>query len=159
PDVFVGGLGNDTFNVGDSANTLNGIHSHLSFQIANPGSQVILHDEGNTASLGYTFSYDPGISPSHWVRRSNSGYYIIYSGPLQSLVLNTGSGGNTINVENTQTPTTVTIHSSGQDNVNIGNATSGVGDVQGPVNIANNSAAGDYTALTIDDSAYNRGYW
>ena len=159
PDVFVGGLGNDTFNVGDSANTLNGIQSHLSFQIANAGSQVVLHDEGNSSPVNYTFSYDPGISSSHWVQRSDSGYYILYSGLLQNLVLNTGSGSHIVNVKNTPAPTTVTIHSSGQDTVNIGNGTDGVGDIRGPVNVTNNSAAGDYTALTIDDSAYNRGYW
>ena len=143
PDVFVGGLGNDTFNVGDSANTLNGIQSHLSFQIANAGSQVVLHDEGNSSPVNYTFSYDPGISSSHWMQRSDSGYYILYSGLLQNLVLNTGSGSHIINVKNTPAPTTVTIHSSGQDTVNIGNGTDGVGDIQGSVNITNNSAAGD----------------
>jgi hypothetical protein len=143
PDVFVGGLGNDTFNVGDSANTLNGIQSHLYFQIANAGSQVVLHDEGNASPVNYTFSYDPGISSSHWMQRSDSGYYILYSGLLQNLVLNTGSGSHIINVKNTPAPTTVTIHSSGQDTVNIGNGTDGVGDIQGSVNITNNSAAGD----------------
>src|SRR5262249_47093729 len=65
PEVFVGGVGNDTFNVGDAFHTLNGIHSHLSFQIANPGSQVILHDEGQTANVSYTLAYDPNISPSN----------------------------------------------------------------------------------------------
>jgi len=63
PDVFVGGSGNDTFNVGDSSNTLDGIQSHLSFQIANPGSQLILHDEGDTSNVNYTLAQDPAISP------------------------------------------------------------------------------------------------
>src|SRR5207245_2645235 len=54
--VLLGGVGNDTFNVGDSANTLSGIKSHLSFQIANPGSRVVLNDQGSAAPPNYTFA-------------------------------------------------------------------------------------------------------
>jgi Ca2+-binding RTX toxin-like protein len=117
PDLFVGGVGNDTFIVGDSANTLNGIQSHLSFQIANPGSQVILHDEGQTANVSYTLAHDPNISPSNFIQRSTSGYYILYSGPLKSLLLKAGSGNDTFNVR-TLPPasTTVTLDGGGGSN-------------------------------------------
>jgi streptogramin lyase len=108
PDIFVGGAGNDTFNVGDSANTLNGIQSHLSFQVANPGSQVILHDEGDSASVNYTLAYDPNISPSNFIQRSNSGYYILYSGPLQTLQLKAGAGNDAFNVR-TLPPSSTTV--------------------------------------------------
>jgi streptogramin lyase len=107
PDLFVGGLGNDTFNVGDSANTLNGIQSHLFFQIANPGSQVILHDEGDAGNLNYTLAHDPAISPYNFVQRSNSPYYIVYSGPLKTLQLNAGAGNDSFNVR-TLPPTSTT---------------------------------------------------
>jgi streptogramin lyase len=108
PEVFVGGVGNDTFNVGDSFHTLNSIQSHLSFQVANAGSQVILHDEGQTANVSYTLAYDPNISPSNFIRRSTSGYYILYSGPLKSLQLNAGSGNDTFNVR-TLPPSSTTV--------------------------------------------------
>jgi streptogramin lyase len=118
PDLFVGGVGNDTFNVGDSANTLNGIQSHLSFQIANPGSQVILHDEGQTANVSYTLAYDPNISPSNFIQRSTSGYYILYSGPLKSLQLNAGSGNDTFNVR-TLPPSSTTVTLDGGAGINM----------------------------------------
>jgi hypothetical protein len=157
--VFEGGIGDDTFTVGDSAKTLNGIQGHLYFQIANPGSRVILNDQGNPATVNYTFASTltgVGLVPS--IARSDSGYLFFYSGPLQQLVLNTSKGADT-DVQSTPSPTTVTINGSGTENVNIGNSTDGVGDIQGPVNITNNPAVGHYTALTVDDSAYNRGYW
>jgi Ca2+-binding RTX toxin-like protein len=111
PTVVVAGLsGNDVVNVGDSSNTLNGIQSHLSFQIANPGSQVILHDEGNLANLNYTLAHDPAISPSNFVRRSNSNYYILYSGPMKMLQLKAGSGSDSFNVRTLPSAgTTVTL--------------------------------------------------
>jgi hypothetical protein len=158
--VFEGGVGNDTFNVGDSANTLNGIQGHLSFGIANPGSRVILNDQGNLAPVNYRFASTltgVGIVPS--IARSSTGYLIFYSGPLQQLTLNTSTGGDTVNVQSIPSSTTVTINGSGTDKVDVGNAVDGVGDIQGAVNITNNPAAGDYTALTVDDSTYNRGYW
>jgi hypothetical protein len=81
-----------------------------------------------------------------------------YSG-LAGLTLNGGTGGNTFAVQSTAAGTPVTINSAGPDAVTIGNATDGVGDIQGALSLTNNAAAGDYTALTVDDSAYQRGYW
>jgi hypothetical protein len=109
PDLFVGGVGNDTFNVGDSASTLNGIQSHLSFQIANPGSQVILHDEGDSSSVNFTLAHDPAISPSNFIQRSNSGYYILYSGPLKTLQLNAGAGNDSFTVRTLPPSSTTAI--------------------------------------------------
>jgi streptogramin lyase len=108
PDLFVGGLGDDTFRVGDSSNTLNGIQSHLSFSIANPGSRVILHDEGDSANVSYTLAQDSNISPSNFVKRSNSGYYIFYSGPLKTLRIDAGGGNDSFDIH-TQPPSSTTV--------------------------------------------------
>jgi hypothetical protein len=98
PEAFVGGLGDDTFLVGDDSNTLNGVQSNLFFQIANAGSQLILQDEGDSANINYTFAHDPAISPYNFVKRSNSGSYIVYSGPLQTVQLLAGNGNDTFTV-------------------------------------------------------------
>src|SRR5262249_6165370 len=53
---FLGGVGNDTFNVGDANKTLDSIAYILDISIQSYGSRVILHDEGESASLGYTLA-------------------------------------------------------------------------------------------------------
>jgi hypothetical protein len=78
---------------------------------------------------------------------------------LGSLEITEGSGDNVVDVQATSAATTTTITASGNDAVKIGNATDGVGDIQGALNIAHNPSSGGYTALTVDDSAYRRGYW
>jgi streptogramin lyase len=139
PEVFVGGVSNDTFNVGDMSNTLNGIQSHLSFQIANPGSRVILHDDGNSGDINYTLAHDPAISPSNFVKRSNSGYYILYSGPLQTLQLLAGSGNNTFFVK-TLPPSTTAVNLDGGGGTNTLDYSQYVGDIT--VNLPLGTATG-----------------
>jgi hypothetical protein len=159
--AIVGGLGNDTFNVGDAANTLDHITGgYLAFQIAKPGSQLTLNDEGNHTAMEYTFT-DLGGNLPGLIRTDNVSQYteIFYTGPLQNLNLNSSTGGDTIYVQNTPAGTTTTINGSGTDSVHIGNTADGVGDIQGQVDITNNSAAGSYTTLSVDDSTYDQGYW
>jgi hypothetical protein len=57
------------------------------------------------------------------------------------LELNGGTGGNTFNVESTMAGTATAINSAGLDAVNVGNATDGVGDIQGALSLTNNPAA------------------
>jgi hypothetical protein len=78
---------------------------------------------------------------------------------LSQVTLNAGGTACLVNVVSTAAGTPVTINSSISDAVLVGNSTDGVGDIQGAVNITNNAAAGDYTALLVDDSAYHSGYW
>jgi titin len=113
-----GGVGNDTFNVGDANNTLNGIIYQLIFSIQNPGSQVNLHDEGSTANYGYALAsviLHPAYYinlPAYRILRSDwnqqgLGAAIWVTGPLfgtpplplQGLVLKAGSGNNTFDVQ------------------------------------------------------------
>lgn len=66
---------------------------------------------------------------------------------LQSIVIDTGAGGDVINLMSTGVPTRITT--SGSASVNLGSAGS-VQEITAPVTIASSSGA---TALTIDDSA------
>jgi hypothetical protein len=141
PEVFFGGLGDDTFNVGDDSNTLNGVQSNLFFQIATPSSQLILQDEGNSANINYTFAHDPAISPYNFVKRSHSGYYIVYSGPLQTLQLLAGSGDDSFTVR-TPPPASTVVGLDGGGGTNKLDYSQYVGD------IAVNLPLGTATGLT-----------
>ena len=105
PTVFTGGLNHDTFNVGDAANTMNGIQGHLTFYAANPGSQVFLHDEGNTANMTYTIGStmvvgpNGGLVPAGTVLRSDVPWSVFLLGPLQIVQLKGGSGNDKFNVQ------------------------------------------------------------
>jgi hypothetical protein len=150
PVVFIGGVSSDVYNVGDAANTLNDINQ-LTFAVANPGSKLILHDEGNSAALGYTFSaYSNSGVLFHRITRSDwsqSGADIYYTGPLQSVELDAGSGADTFSVQATGAPTI--IRGSGPDLANLGvNGT--VQGILAPLTIDNIAAS---TAMTVDDSA------
>jgi hypothetical protein len=113
-----GGVGNDTFNVGDSNNTLNGIIYQLVISVQNPGSQVIVHDEGSSANFDYSLAavtLHPTIAinlPAYRILRSDwnpqgLGAAIWVTGPLfgtpplplKSLELRTGSGADLVNVQ------------------------------------------------------------
>jgi hypothetical protein len=78
---------------------------------------------------------------------------------LPQVIFNTGGAADLVFVQSTAAGTTTSINGAVSDTVTVGGTTDGVGDIQGPLNITNNAAAGDYTALIFDDSAYNRGYW
>jgi hypothetical protein len=116
--AIFGGVGNDTFNIGDANGTLNGINYQLFISIQNPGSQVIVHDEGSSANYGYALAsviLHPTIAinlPAYRILRSDwnqqgLGTAIWVTGPLygtpplplQSLVLKAGSGNNSFNVQ------------------------------------------------------------
>jgi streptogramin lyase len=116
--AIFGGVGNDMFNIGDANNTLNGIVYQLAISIQNPGSQVILHDEGGSANFGYSLAsviVHPTSAinlPAYRILRSDwdsqgRGASIYITGPfngspplpLQSLVLKADSGNNTFNVQ------------------------------------------------------------
>jgi hypothetical protein len=133
---ILGGVGNDTFNVGDSANTLNGIVYQFLISIQNRGSRVIVHDEGNRANMNYslaTATLHPAQGynlPAYRVLRSDwnqqgLGAVIWLTGPvlqsmpvpLQYLDLRTGSGNNTIDVQDLPTgETTVRLNGGGGTN-------------------------------------------
>src|SRR5262249_5529732 len=114
----LGGVGNDTFNIGDANNTLNGIFYQLVISIQNPGSQVILHDEGSSANFGYALAavtLHPTVAinlPAYRILRSDwnpqgLGTAIWVTGPiygtpplpLQSLQLRTGSGTDLVDIQ------------------------------------------------------------
>lgn len=116
--TFAGGVGNDVFNVGDTNNTLDSITYILLISIQNPGSQVILHDEGKSANLNYSLAsviVHPTVAinlPAYRIVRSDwdplgHGPAVYLTGPilgspplpLQSLQLKAGSGNNTFNVQ------------------------------------------------------------
>jgi hypothetical protein len=78
---------------------------------------------------------------------------------LSQVTLNAGGTACLVQVVSTAAGTPVTINSLISDVVLVGNSTDGVADIQGAVNIAANGAAGVYTALMVDDSAYHSGYW
>jgi hypothetical protein len=116
--TFDGGWGNDAFNIGDLANTLDGVVYTLDIAIENPGSQVNLHDEGSSASFGYSVA---GVTlhpaqgynlPAFRVLRSDwdpqgHGPAIYINGPvlqslpvpLRTLSLHAGSGNDTFTVQ------------------------------------------------------------
>jgi streptogramin lyase len=147
--VFLGGTGNDVFEVGDAANTLNGITFYLSIQTSSPGSRIILNDQGTTSPANYTFgSFTQSGRTFGDVVRSVAGQAtgeIIYTAPLQSLTLNGGTGGDTYNLQDTLVP--IFLQSPGPDIVNVGAAGS-VQGIQGALSVASGGAT-----MVVDDSA------
>jgi hypothetical protein len=107
------GWSNDTINVGDPAGSLRSLTGgNLGILFNNPGSQVVLNDQGNANVVTYTLKPGDTNPPSSAIFASDSApIYLI--GPLRSLLLN-GSNGRSdptqsdrYNIENTFTNTTI----------------------------------------------------
>jgi hypothetical protein len=167
------GWGGNNFALEPTTQNLDYLPVSVSVNGGSPTDTLTIDDQGN----GSHFDAQGNFQPTVWVVNGSNvtrtyteadpifpglnlvvGRTLSYS-HLGSLIVNGGWGGNTLNVQSTAGSTPVTINSAGTDAVNVGNVSDGVGDIQGALSLTNNAAAGDYTALTVDDSAYQRGYW
>src|SRR5262249_56725266 len=82
---------------------------------------------------------------------SRSGAALITYGTVETVTVNGGSGGNTVNVRGTPAGTSVVVNSgSSGDTINVGNLGNSLDDVQGPVTI-NGQAPAAGEALNIND--------
>jgi hypothetical protein len=110
--IINAGWSNDTIDLGDSSGSLRSlIGGYLDIQINNPGSQMVLNDQGNSNVVTYTLKPGNTNPPSVIFTTDSAPIYVF--GPLQSLILN-GSNGSSdpsqsdrYDIENTFTNTTI----------------------------------------------------
>jgi virginiamycin B lyase len=165
--VVNAGSGGNTITLSPNFQNLDELpHSEIVFGIPTQTGSVTIHGGGaDTLILDDQTNTDASlwtITGRTVTRLHNPSFFdaVIFSldySSLASLVLNGGSGGNTINVPSSSTATT--IHDGGTDTVVVGNTTNGVGDIYGAISISNEQGVNAYTSLTVDDSAFHRGYW
>jgi virginiamycin B lyase len=135
-----------------TASNIGGGFNNIDVILGATASSLVIDDRADTSPATWTITSTTvtrqvqGQSPTTWT----------YGG-IANLEIDTGSGGSIVNVLSTSTATT--IHDGGTDTVVVGNTTNGVADIHGAVSISNSPGVSAYTALTVDDSAYNRGAW
>jgi hypothetical protein len=133
------GTGSNTINVGTPDNRVDGIGT---VSVTGQGGLNLLrvNDQGTTTAQTYTLQTSlPSVL--------RSGMYLVYAN-MTGLVLNTGSGGNTIDVIGTLAGTPVTVNAgAGTDAVNIGSAANSLDAIQGSVTVSGNGR----TTLTLND--------
>jgi hypothetical protein len=143
---------NDTINVGDANNTLNGIRTPRLFLSGhvNFNTTLNINDQGSFTPHLYTVTSDT-------MTRSPGGPTIFYGG-FQHFNLHPGRIGrgfaaldpvsaNVINVEGTAAGTTVAVDPTGGDTVNVGNDQDGLDEFQGPLQVAGDNSV----ALPVND--------
>ena len=136
PDVPVTlhtGSGNDTVNVGNTANSLDDIHGTLTVDGQADNDTLNIFDRGTTAPHGYTLT-------STMFVRSPGGPTITYLDfeHLNSdfpIISGTGPVNNVIDVQSTAADTSVEINAGGGATVNVGNEAGNLDDLQGPVHV------------------------
>jgi hypothetical protein len=150
PTTVVGG-GADTVNIGN-AGTVQGIDGEVAItNFGNTSSIITVDDSADpTARMAtistrtiqffgtFTFGDINGLAPADIT--------FAYAN-ASTLTVDTGSGGNTVDVQGTGIPTTLLGH--GTDSVNIGSGGS-VQGIQGAVTIENPPS---FTTIDVDDSA------
>jgi hypothetical protein len=164
--------GNDTVHIA-SANLTQDVTRFVTIRNAPSKTNVTVDDSGDTSprnatlfsfagltdilglgtidGLSETIAFDPAAVGTVTVDGGSHGNTFTVSAtgsPASSVVLNTGIGADTVNVQGTTGPLTINGQS-GADVVNVGNAGS-VQPIVGPVTVTN---FGNFTALTVDDSA------
>jgi hypothetical protein len=152
------GSGTNTVNVGNPANTLDGIQGFLNVDGAAGNGRIgpttlNINDQGST---GHNI-----VVTSTTVQRSGSAE-IAYRN-IQQLNIHPGSPINglfpqpTVFVESTDVKTAVEVDASSDLAVNVGNASDSLDDVQGPVNVV---GQGGTVALKVNDdgSGQAQGY-
>jgi parallel beta-helix repeat protein len=136
PTTINVGTGTNTINVG--AGYLGFLSSQLTVDAQGGTNTLTLNDSGAPGPLTYDLAFGT-------VHRSGAAA-ISYSG-LTSLVLDGGSGGNTINVGSTEIATTVNAGSGATNTINVGSGL--LGFLFSNLTVKGQGAT---NALTIDDS-------
>jgi hypothetical protein len=140
------GSGNDTINVGNAANTLDGILGPLTVDGQAGFDTLNVNDQGEITPHTYTVT-------ATTVVRLPGGPTITYL-DIESLnlhpghILGPGPTNNVIDVLSTNADTPVEIDAGGGATVNVGNAAGTLDDLQGPVNVIGEDAA---VTLNVND--------
>jgi hypothetical protein len=137
----------DVVNIGSAGNTISGFGTIA----ISGGAMITLNDQGETTAQTYTFSR------AFVATFTTTGTMVNYSSAPQ-VILNSGSGGNTINVQSTLAGTSVTVNAgSGNDAITIGNPANRLDDIKGPLTI--NGQDGTNTLIINDQgTTSSRGY-
>ncbi len=105
------GAGDDTLNVGDANNTLDGFQGEPIFDGQGGTNTATINDQGSTAAHDYV------LTGGSIGRDGGTGFY----SNVRTLTFNGGSGGNTIDWQGTSADTTVNTGAGG-NTVNVGDA-------------------------------------
>jgi hypothetical protein len=118
--IYDAGVGHDTFNVGNAANTLNEIRGGLGiFGLPGYLSTLNVNDQGSPGNFGYAF-FQPTSQTAAILERSDA--TDINFDQVGQVVLNTGRGGlaNVVSVAAIKAGTSVTVNLAGNDFANVG---------------------------------------
>ena len=135
------GPGGDAVYLGATVPNLDHLHGTINVN-GNPlgVDNLIVNDQANSAAQTFTLE-------SHAILRTGAAV-INYNNLLNNLFVSTGTGADTVNVQATSLPVTLTGH--GSDTVNVGNAGS-VQQILAPLTITD-PPAGAFVTLNVDDS-------
>jgi hypothetical protein len=140
------GRGGIDVNLGATLHNLNNLHSTVHVNGNSQGvDNLTVDDQSNSASQTFTLN-------NHSITRSAAG--MIQYNLLNNLSVLTGTGGATVNVLATNTPTAIVGHANGTT-VNIGNAGS-VQQVLSPLTITD-PPFGAFATVNVDDFADTAG--
>jgi hypothetical protein len=137
--------------VGNAANTLDDIHGPIFVTGSGSDTTLRIHDEGNTNAHTYTVT-------AGTVMR-DGGPTITY-GSIGTLIVNTGTQANTINVLGTAAGVATTVNTgNGNDTIQVGSggpppATSTINSIQGPLTI-NGGTGNDVLGINDQSNATN----
>jgi hypothetical protein len=118
--IYDAGVGHDTFNVGNAANTLNEIRGGLGiFGLPGYLSTLNVNDQGSPGNFGYAF-FQPTSQTAAILERSDA--TDVNFDQVGQVVLNTGRGGlaNVVSVAAIKAGTSVTVNLAGNDFANVG---------------------------------------
>src|SRR5262249_25516370 len=137
--------GNDTVTVGNASNGLGSLNGPLTLDGGGQPNDALILDDQNSP-IGHTY----GIS-SAGVTRDGTSVLTSFSG-FTSLTLNASNQADTINVPSTAAGLATKVNGKGgNDTINVGNASTGLGDLAGALVVDGGGQAGD--ALNLNDQA------
>ena len=135
------GTGGDDVNLGATIHNLDSLHSTIHINGNQMGvDNLTVNDQASSASQTFTLNI-------YSIARTGAGM-IQYNNLLDSVTVATGTGGATVNVLGTSTPTSIVGHSTAT--VNIGNAGS-VQQIVGLLTITD-PPIGAFVTVNVDDS-------
>ncbi len=138
--VVNAGAGNDVFNVGNAAGSLAGIQGPLALNGQAGADTLNVSDHGTTGAQTYT------ITSSSVTR---SGAAAIGYGTIETLNVNGGRGGNTVNVQSTAAGVSTTVSAgTGNDVITVGGPANSLAGIRGALAI---NGQGGTNSLALND--------
>jgi hypothetical protein len=148
-----GGTGNDTFNISPTAENLDTFATNLTINDVGGNNALNIDDQNAPVAENYAIVNSFGTANYQTSRMTPGGTTLqINTAGIKTVMVNGSNASSTFNVPTITNGHTITVNAGqGVNNINLGTAAGGLGQIQGLLNVTGNP--GGFTTLIVNDAA------